>query len=218
MKFNILIFIFFVFGQVALAQIDNRSGSGISIPASENNSSINSPLYTPGKRPSMSETKTFTPRNEEKPLKESKEKNFDMSTKNNGLMTKKFDYQPSWLTKDKEFNNKFYSEQLLGSFGTKSKTIEILCRDHQHVDGDRVSIILNDIVIVHNINLRADFQSFTLDLKEGRNVIQFQALNQGTSGPNTANFKVYDQNSNLITENEWNLATGVKANLVVIRE
>jgi len=135
-----------------------------------------------------------------------------------GLMTKKFDYKPSWLTKDNEISEEFSKGQLLGTFGTKSKYVEILCRDHQYVDGDKVSILINDHVIVHTVNLRADFQRFVIDLQEGRNVIQFLALNQGTSGPNTAHFKMYDENNNLLTENQWNLNTGVKASMVVFKE
>jgi hypothetical protein len=44
------------------------------------------------------------------------------------------------------------------------------------------------------------------------------ALNQGTSGPNTAAFSVFDDSGRLITSNEWNLTTGIKASIVVIKE
>jgi len=218
MKYSIVLICFFLFQACTYAQIDNSSGLGTPIPATENKPNLNSPFSTPAKKPSLSNNDNFFSREDtKKPLSESKEKNFDMST-DNGLMTKKFDYKPSWLTKDKLVKEEYYKGQLLGTFGTDSKTVEILCRDHQYVDGDKVQIIVNDIVIVQNVNLRSDFQSFIVDLKEGRNVIQFLALNQGTSGPNTAHFKVYDQANNLLTENEWNLATGVKASLVVIQK
>ncbi len=214
-----LIFLFsFVFQLCIYAQIDNTGGFGTPIPATENKPNLNSPFSTPAKKPSLSNNDNFFSREDKKkPLTESKEKNFDMST-DHGLMTKKFEYKPSWLTKDKEIKEEYYKGQLLGTFGTDSKTVEILCRDHQYVDGDKVQILVNDIVVVHNVNLRSDFQSFIVDLKEGRNVIEFLALNQGTSGPNTAHFKVYDENNNLLTENEWNLLTGVKASLVVIKK
>lgn len=199
------------------AQIDNNSGFGTPINAQESNNSLNEPLKTNSPR-SLSNTNSFlnTNENKPKPLTTEEEKEFNMTT-DHGLMTRKFDYKPSWLTKDSEINNEFAKGQLLGTFGTESKTIEILCRDHQYVDGDRVSIIVNGVVIVQNINLRAEFQSFLIDLKEGRNVIEFEALNQGTSGPNTAQFRVFDSNSKLITENVWNLLTGVKATMVVIQ-
>tara|TARA_R110000850_G_scaffold80862_1_gene173484 strand:- start:23289 stop:23936 length:648 start_codon:yes stop_codon:yes gene_type:complete len=206
------------FVTISHAQIDNNSGLGRPINAQESNNSLNNPFSNSSSNRSLSNNESFLNTKENpKPLDSNKEKNFDMTT-DNGLKTKKFDYKPSWLTSDKEIKEEYYKGQLLGTFGTKSKTIEILCRDHQYVDGDRVRILVNDQVIIHNVNLRADFQSFVVDLKPGKNVIQFQALNQGTSGPNTAHFKVFDQNNNVITENEWNLATGVKASLVVIQE
>lgn len=214
-----LTFLFLIgFITVSHSQIDNNSGLGRPINAQESNKSLNNPFSNSNSNRSLSNNESFLNTKENpKPLDSNKEKNFDMTT-DNGLMTKKFDYKPSWLTKDKEIKEEYYKGQLLGTFGTKSKTIEILCRDHQYVDGDQVRILVNDQVIIHHVNLRADFQSIVVDLKEGKNVIQFQALNQGTSGPNTAHFKVFDQSNTVITENEWNLATGVKASLVIIQQ
>ncbi|NCT16815.1 MAG: hypothetical protein COZ75_10390 [Flavobacteriaceae bacterium CG_4_8_14_3_um_filter_34_10] len=213
-----LLFFIVILSISAYAQIDNSSGFSTPINAEDINSTLNTPLLTPNKNTGLSNNSSFLNKPDEtKPLSENKEKNFDMNT-DHGLMTKKFDYKPSWLTKDNEISEEFSKGQLLGTFGTKSKYVEILCRDHQYVDGDKVSILINDHVIVHTVNLRADFQRFVIDLQEGRNVIQFLALNQGTSGPNTAHFKMYDENNNLLTENQWNLNTGVKASMVVFKE
>ena len=44
------------------------------------------------------------------------------------------------------------------------------------------------------------------------------ALNQGESGPNTAEFQVYDDKGNLVSSKQWNLLTGVKATIVVTKE
>jgi hypothetical protein len=217
MKMYSSLFLALLIAFPVMAQIDNPTGF-TPIPAREStNTNLNESLIKPESR-GMSNTNSFLHSGESKakPLEVEKEKEFSMST-DNGLLTRKFDYKPSWLTKDDEIKSEFGKGQLLGTYGTDSKTVEILCRDHQYVDGDRVRIIVNDQVVVHNINLRADFQSFIVDLKEGRNVIEFEALNQGTSGPNTAHFRVFDENDNLLTENVWNLLTGVKATLVVIR-
>ncbi len=216
MKF-ILSIIFTVFLSFpVVSQIDNPRGF-TPIQSQESQTNLDKPLIN-NQPKGLSNTQSYLNTTKKpKPMDVEEENEFSMST-DNGLMTRKFDYKPSWLTKDDEINSEFAKGQLLGTFGTKSKTIEILCRDHQHVDGDKVKIIVNDQVIVHNINLREDFQSFVVDLNEGRNVIEFQALNQGSSGPNTAHFRVYDENSNLLTENVWNLLTGVKATMVVIQQ
>lgn len=218
MKIYSLLFTVLFVSFPLLAQIENPRGF-TPIPAQEStNTNLNKTLKASETR-GLSNTNSFLHNGEKKPkpLEVEKDKELNMTTEN-GLMTRKYDYKPSWLTNDDEIKSEFGKGQLLGTFGTDSKTIEILCRDHQYVDGDRVRIIVNDRVIIHNINLRADFQSFIIDLKEGRNVIEFEALNQGTSGPNTAQFRVFDEQNNLITENVWNLLTGVRATMVVIQQ
>ena len=65
--------------------------------------------------------------------------------------------------------------------------------------------------------LTANFKSFDIPLKEGINTVVFIALNQGESGPNTAEFLVYDDNDVLVSSKRWNLLTGVKAKILVIK-
>lgn len=197
------------------AQIDNTSGFGIPAQASDGTTLSNSSFSSPDLNSSLIINKKDE--KAENIFTSDNKKSFDIST-DNGLLTRKYDYNPSWLTKDKQFSDEFYSGQNLGTFNTNAKSVEILCRDHQHVDGDRVALIHNGNVIIHRIELREYFQSFIIDLEDGQNIIEFQALNQGTSGPNTAHFRVFDENGVLIVENEWNLATGVKATLVVYRD
>ena len=48
--------------------------------------------------------------------------------------------------------------------------------------------------------------------------IDFVALNQGDSGPNTAELRIYDDNDILISSNQWNLATGAKATLIIVKQ
>jgi hypothetical protein len=109
-------------------------------------------------------------------------------------------------------------DQDLGSFRTQSEFVKIVCRDFQYPDGDRVTIMINDIPVIRNITLRRAYQGFNLPLEVGVNKISFIALNQGTSGPNTAAFKVYDDSGNVISANEWNLATGAKAVILIAKD
>lgn len=108
-------------------------------------------------------------------------------------------------------------DQYLGGFSSTSKTATIVCRDFQYPDGDTVTIYLNGSPVVQNITLTTSFQQFSLPLKRGKNVISFMAINQGSSGPNTAAFMVFDENGLEISANEWNLATGAKATLSIAR-
>ncbi|WGH76559.1 hypothetical protein P8625_05210 [Tenacibaculum tangerinum] len=109
-------------------------------------------------------------------------------------------------------------DQDLGSFSTKGKSVNIICRDYQYPDGDRVTIYVNGIPVVSNLTLEQRYQSFNIPLDEGVNEINIVALNQGTSGPNTAAFKIYNDAGMLISSNEWNLATGAKATIIVAKE
>ncbi len=78
--------------------------------------------------------------------------------------------------------------------------------------------MLNNIPVVTNIILKQQYQSYTVPLEIGVNKISFVALNQGTSGPNTAAFKVYDDAGVLLSSNEWNLATNAKATIVIAKD
>tara|TARA_B100000242_G_C43054312_1_gene492989 strand:+ start:5749 stop:6366 length:618 start_codon:yes stop_codon:yes gene_type:complete len=123
------------------------------------------------------------------------------------------------LNKEREKNpNNYTGDAYLGDVKTISDTANIVCRDFEYVDGDRVSILVNDEVIVQNLTLNSSFRGINLKLKEGFNKIDFIALNQGESGPNTAELRIYDDNDVLLSANQWNLATGAKATLIIVKQ
>lgn len=119
---------------------------------------------------------------------------------------------------DGEILEKYKSDSFLGQFRTGTKIVSIACRDHEAPDGDVVRIWLNDKIVVDAILLDVDFKEIYLDLEEGINKIEIEALNQGESGPNTAQFVINDQKKGMITTNKWNLTTGVKAKLIILKE
>ncbi len=107
--------------------------------------------------------------------------------------------------------------QELGKISTPYKKLRIECRDHSFVDGDRVRVYLNQRIIYRTVSLVGSYFTINLDLDEGFNRIDIEALNQGSSGPNTAEFLVFDQAGNMIARKEWNMLTGNIATLVVIK-
>lgn len=136
-----------------------------------------------------------------------------------GIITAEMQYLQNAQKNTKEFSGKFPAvDQDLGGFSTKSKTITIVCRDHQAPDGDTVTIYLNNEPIIISLILDNGFRRFTLPLKKGVNSLAFKALNQGSSGPNTAQFILFDENQKVISHNQWNLATGAKAFLSIARD
>ncbi|APZ47634.1 hypothetical protein BW723_15650 [Polaribacter reichenbachii] len=153
----------------------------------------------------------------EKLKNEQKEDNL----KNKGILTQAKLNEQRFLKSFQKINGQYIIpkiDQDLGSFRTSSKSVNIICRDFQYPDGDRVTIYVNDVPLIYNILLKTSYQKFNIPLNVGINKIAFKALNQGTSGPNTAAFKVYNDAGMLISSNEWNLATGAKATLVIAKD
>ncbi|SDB35742.1 hypothetical protein SAMN03097699_0881 [Flavobacteriaceae bacterium MAR_2010_188] len=110
------------------------------------------------------------------------------------------------------------SDQFLGEFKSNGKFVNIVCRDHEYPDGDLVRVFVNGAVYVPTLLLTSGYKGFNIPLTPGANTIEFLALNQGESGPNTAEFQVYDDNKNLVSSKKWNLLTGVKATIVVFKD
>ena len=143
---------------------------------------------------------------------------YDANLKNKGIITQEQIRKEKFKKHEKELNKSYAKiDQYLGGFSSTSESITIVCRDFGFPDGDRVTVYVNDRPVVKNITLTNGYQQFTLPLILGLNVISFKALNQGTSGPNTAAFGVYDDEAQEISSNEWNLATGAKATLSIAR-
>ena len=120
---------------------------------------------------------------------------------------------------EKEKNpNDFKVDQYLGDFKSNAPYVQVIFRDHEAADGDRVKILFNDRVVEANVLLQERFKRLRVDLISGFNKIDFVALNQGESGPNTAEIRVYDNEGILLMANQWNLATGTKATLIVAKQ
>ena len=115
-------------------------------------------------------------------------------------------------------NMGYLGDTYLGDVNTTSKKAIIVCRDFEYEDGDRVQILLNDEEILPNLFLKNQFFVMQIDLKPGFNKFDFKALNQGSSGPNTAELRVFDENQNLLSSNQWNLSTGATATFIVVKQ
>lgn len=136
----------------------------------------------------------------------------------NGLLSPQANATPKWFENDKPIKDEYKSDQYLGDFKSNTEFVHLVYRDHESVDGDLVRVFVNDDVIRNQVFLGASFQSIKINMVKGFNRIDILALNQGESGPNTAEFHLYDDKGNMITANEWNLTTGVKATMIVIKE
>lgn len=118
----------------------------------------------------------------------------------------------------KEGSKDHFPDQNLGEIKSSGKFVGVVARDHEFVDGDRVKIYLNETVVDPNMLLTGAFKGVNIDLNKGFNRITFEALNEGSSSPNTAQVDVYDDQGQLIYSNKWLLSGGSRASLVVTKE
>lgn len=214
MKHLLSIFLFFCTLGLS-AQVDNPTG-GIAIPKSNN--TINptpDPVTTETPTPLAPPKRSFSSYDLEK-----KENNFSM-IKNDGFVSRGAEYEKkvsSSVTPKGEPNTTVREDQFFGEIRTKSPYLEILAADFGAEDGDRVRVLVNGVVVIPEFVLSHTFKPLIITLNEGFNKIDFEAMNQGTTGPNTAIFFIHDNKEVLLKEDQWALATGFKGMVMVIKE
>ena len=200
-----IIIIFFLLSTVSYSQIENQNRKIDIAPPKTKTVLPNVTLLNPN---------AFTIKKEER-----KDLPKGMMNNNKEYFLNPGDAYVKKLNKEKEKNpNNYLGDAYLGDIATVSDAANIVCRDFEYVDGDRVRIMVNDEVVVQNLTLDSSFRGINLKLGEGFNKIDFIALNQGDSGPNTAELRIYDDNKKLISSNQWNLATGAKATLIIVKK
>ena len=216
MKYLKTLFTFSIFLIVsqAFAQLDNSSGGntkGKSIGTFE----APATTVTKPKAIGFGNNNGFKTANKSQQKKQ-KKKQKEEDLKNKGILTPEQVAEERFSQNYKKINGKYaVVDQNLGNFRSNGKFVTVYCRDFQHPDNDRVTIYHNGVPVVYNIVLTQGYQNFKIPIEVGINNISFKALNQGTSGPNTAGFKVVDDSGSLISSNQWELATGAKATISI---
>lgn len=175
------------------------------------------PTITPEKQPSLWDIK---PKEEVKPnpWNQPKEREFN---KQNDFLNPADRYTKKMNNSLKGEGNGDYKifrrNQYFGDFKTDSESIQVAVRDPQAIDGDYVKITHDGKVIYASIYLNASFKTLDIPLNKGFNRIEFVALNEGSSYPNTGAFLIKDKGQ-MIYQEEWNLSTGFHASFLIIRE
>ncbi|MBP0902349.1 hypothetical protein ACFSKN_01870 [Mariniflexile gromovii] len=210
----------------AHAQIDSQNKS-TAIPAVESKKQVDNTPKTIPSQPDNNNNSTFGSLNVPNLSTgvEAPKKQFSLFGEKFGnpgeLYTKQLDDQlaNTKLTPEEvEARNGSLTDQYFGDFKSNAQSVNVSYRDHGYVDGDLIQVLVNDDVVQARVFLNGGFSGFKLDLQKGFNKIDFLALNQGESGPNTAEFRVVDDKGILVSANRWNLATGVKATIIIVKE
>jgi len=220
MRFYIALFIiFFYFGiNSAIAQIEKAIPT-LRIEAEKQEENFKTPdglKLPPRKIPGLTiEKEPEIPNNSNFGNPEEKKIEF---SKGDGLMDYTTKVIPKGFSDDEGLENALKRNQDLGRVTTSGKEVTIMFRDFGAVDGDQIRILFNLDILRPNETLDEFFKSMTIPLTKGENVIDFLALNQGQSGPNTAELHVYNDKGMLISAEQWNLLTGYKATIIVVKE
>lgn len=211
-KYILLLFII-TSGSGAFAQIDNPMG-GLAIPKS--NTTI--PAVAP-------KAKADAPTKKDEPRKSFSsydlQRTDDNVSKNESFADRGEEFRSKInqsISPRGESNAAFRGNQNFGELRTKSGHLDILAADFGLEDGDRIRVLVNDRVVIQEFTLTNFNRGLQITLQPGFNKIDFEAMNQGTSGPNTAQFAIYDDSDKLLMSNQWNLATGFRASVMVIKE
>jgi hypothetical protein len=106
-------------------------------------------------------------------------------------------------------------DQDLGIYKSSSTTAKVRFRDGAYLDGDKIRVSFNDVVVDYEALLDGKFKEFEVKLVKGVNRIVFEALNEGFAAPNTAEFEVFDDKGVLISANQWNIGTGYIATIII---
>ena len=222
MKIKFLYISFFLISFATNAQIDSQKKS-TPIPAIENKKdSANTSVILPSKSNGNNSFSglTLPKTNSEINVPKKEFTMFGETFGNPGEL-----YEKRLNKKSDEIKNEMFlgtvgskTDVYFGDFKTKSKYVYIMYSDYGEQDGDLINISVNDEIINPRILLTNAVQGFKLELKEGFNKLDFLALSEGYLLPNTAFFKVVDDQQNIITSNYWALSKDVKASIIIVKE
>ncbi|WP_025740455.1 hypothetical protein [Aquimarina pacifica] len=212
MKTKLILLFLLAMGLVASAQIENSSSIRIDL---ESDQSTDQYSLSKGKLSTDTNLNSNTSHDLSKYGRP--QQSFDMTGNDGFYKPKAPEIKPKWFEEENKIKDEYNNDQYFGNFKNNGEVVKLIYRDHKTVDGDIVRILVNDKVIISKVFLFGQFKGIEIDLIKGFNKIDILALNQGDAGPNTAEFHLYDEQGVLITNNEWNLTTGKKATMIIVK-
>ncbi|MBT0607970.1 hypothetical protein [Aequorivita echinoideorum] len=215
MKKYIVVFLLLFASNIAVFAQFETSNSTVKFNSNETNTTGSSFEIPASKRPTLTNLPSNTSNST---LGQPEEPTIDFKNGDGLIEYTGTNKAPKYFSKDKEEKPEYGKDDYLGDFKTKAGKVTFMYRDHEYVDGDLIRIYVNGKVGYDRVRLEGAFRGFELPLESGFNKVDFEALNQGSSGPNTAQLQVFDETGNLLASYEWNLLTGNKATAIVVKE
>ncbi len=196
---------------------DKSTIPSISIPRTETSAPLNPsavPEYSISKPFVPEKFKTapkFEPISMDKPM-ELKPQTSDLNVGKQfaDKMNKKYASESSGNVK---FENIYF-----GEIKTKSEFIIVMYRDYSEVDSDYISVTVGESLVERQTMLGGGYKLNHVKLVAGKNSITFTALNEGLAPPNTAEFKILDDQNRVLYNSQWALKKDYKAIIDIIKE
>ncbi|MFY7742113.1 MAG: hypothetical protein ACOVQR_05670 [Flavobacterium sp.] len=107
------------------------------------------------------------------------------------------------LKEDKNLN-------IFTSFGK----VEIKINDNGIEDGDKITIYHNKMKVLENYTVTKSIKTITLNLKNGENLVEIEALNEGNIKPNTATITIKDEKNEIKTISKLNKSKRTKITFI----
>lgn len=99
---------------------------------------------------------------------------------------------------------------------TKSKEVVISIYDSGKVDQDRINLYVDDVLILEDYAITRAKKEIPIDITKNATVVRVEAIDEGTSPPNTVKVEIKDGNDLITTRTS--LKTGEEATLSLIKE
>jgi len=99
---------------------------------------------------------------------------------------------------------------------TKTKKVIISIYDSGKVDDDRINLFVDDVLILENYAIEKNKKEIPIDILNKTTVVRVEALNEGTSSPNTVKVEITDGPSLITTRTS--LKTGETAKLSLLKQ
>lgn len=137
-------------------------------------------------------------------------RNFKFNLYNKSVVHQELNDSLTFLTLQTALNSKIEKEKVFKTVSSNDKislsidkdTFVLKIYDNLRIDGDKVKITLNDIVVANNLDINSKASEYILVAKLGINTIQITAISEGSIPMNTSKVELYNYKIHEFYENK----------------
>ncbi len=96
----------------------------------------------------------------------------------------------------------------------KSKVFTIAVFDSGKIDGDRINLFVDDVLVLENYAIKKERKEIPITLVKAKTSVKVIALNEGTSAPNTVKIEIKGKNQFMETKTSLKVGESAKLSLI----